>query len=89
MAVGATPRDIVRLILKVAIFPLVAGLLIGLAGSLAVGRVLSSELVRVSAADPSSLVAAGCVLLAAAMLGCWIPLRRALGLDPALALKGE
>src|SRR5579871_3117197 len=89
MAVGATPRDIVQLILRVAIFPLVAGLLIGLAGSLAVGRVLSSELVRVSAADPSSLVAAGCVLLAAAMLGCWIPLRRALGLDPAFALKGE
>ncbi len=89
MAVGATPRDIVQLILKVAMFPLVAGLMIGLAGSLAVSRVLASELVRVSPADPSSLVAAGFVLLAAAILGCWIPLRRALRLDPALALKGE
>lgn len=89
MAVGATPRDIVQLVLKVAMFPLVAGLVIGLAGSLAVSRVLSSELVRVSPADPSSLVAAGSVLLAAAILGCWIPLRHALRLDPALALKGE
>ncbi|HEY6344163.1 MAG TPA: ABC transporter permease [Bryobacteraceae bacterium] len=89
IALGATPHDIVKLVFKIAISPLVAGLIVGLAGSLAVSRVLSSELVRVSSADPSSLAAASSVLLASAILGCWIPLRRAMRLDPALALKRE
>lgn len=89
IAVGAAPHDIARLVFKIALYPLVVGLVIGLAGWLAVSRLLSSELVGVSRADPSSLVAAGSVLLASALVGCWIPLRRALRLDAAVALKGQ
>lgn len=89
IAVGARGRDILKLVLKLAILPLVIGLIIGLAGSLAVNRILSAELVRVSPADPSSFIIACAVLVASAAFGCWIPARRAMRVDPVIALKRE
>jgi putative ABC transport system permease protein len=89
MAVGATARDILKLVFLQGIAPLGIGLLVGLAGSLAATRVLKSELVRVSPSDPITLAIASCVLVLSAMIGCFIPARRAMRVDPVIALRHE
>jgi predicted permease len=89
MAVGAAASDILRLALQQAVLPLGIGLGIGLAASCALNRVLSAELIQVSPADPVSLTAATAVLFLAAALGCWIPARRAMRVDPMVALRYE
>ncbi len=89
MAVGATARDILSLVFRQGMLPLGIGLIIGLAASLAVDRVLTSELVGVSPSDPLTLIVAATVLILAAMLGCWIPARRAMRVDPMEALRHE
>ena len=89
MAVGATARDILKLVFRQGMRPLGIGLAIGLAALFAVGRVLRSELVQVSPTDPITIVVASLVLILAAMLGCWIPARRAMRVDPVVALRDE
>src|SRR5581483_5962602 len=89
MAVGATARDILGLVLREAMLPLGVGLAIGLAGSLAVNRVLKDALVKVAPTDPVTLVVASAVLMVAAALGCLIPARRAIRVDPLVALRHE
>jgi putative ABC transport system permease protein len=89
MAVGASARDILKLVFLQGMLPLGIGLAIGLATSVAVDRVLKSELVRVSPTDPLTLIVAAGVLILAAMLGCWIPARRAMRVDPMEALRHE
>ncbi len=89
MAIGARGPDILKLVLKRGMAPLGAGLTIGLAGSLAVNRLLASMLVQVSPADPMALAGACGVLALAAILGCLIPARRAMGIDPVDALRHE
>ena len=64
-------------------------MVIGLPGALALTRILKSVLVQVSPADPASLVTATLVLSAAAVLGCLIPARRAMRVDPIVALYRE
>jgi ABC-type lipoprotein release transport system permease subunit len=68
---------------------LAIGVVIGLAGALAPTRILKSVLVQVSPADPATLVTATLVLSAAAALGCVIPARRAMRVDPIVALYRE
>jgi ABC-type antimicrobial peptide transport system permease subunit len=65
------------------------GLLIGLVAAFGVTRVLSALLVGVSPTDPLTFGIVGAVLLAAATLGCAIPARRAMRVDPAIALRHE
>jgi putative ABC transport system permease protein len=89
MAVGATARDILKLVFAQGMLPLGSGLVMGLAGSLAVTRVLKSELVQVSSADPVTFAAASAVLVLAAVLGCLIPACRAMRVDPLVALRHE
>jgi putative ABC transport system permease protein len=89
MAIGATARDILTLVLMQALVPLGIGLTFGLAASLAVTRVLTAELVQVSPADPITFVVASAVLMVAATLGCLIPARRAMRVDPVVALRHE
>jgi putative ABC transport system permease protein len=89
MAIGATAGDIRRLVLRQGMLPLGAGLAIGLAGSLGVNRILASELVRVSPGDPLTLALAAAALILAATLGCLIPARRAMRVDPVVALRHE
>jgi putative ABC transport system permease protein len=88
-AMGATRRDIVALVFRQGMFPVGIGLMIGLAGSLAVNRVLQSQLVGVSPYDPTTLIVAIAVLVSSAVLGCWIPARRATKVDPLVALRCE
>ncbi len=89
MAIGATARDILRLVFLQGMLPLAIGLAIGLAASLAVNRLLESQLVQVSPADPITLVVASATLVLSATLGCLIPARRAMRVDPVVALRHE
>jgi hypothetical protein len=87
MAVGATPGNILQLILSQGLAPVAAGLVIGITLSVAVNQLLRSQLVAVSPADPLSLTAATLLLLTSAALGCYLPTRRATQIDPAIALR--
>jgi putative ABC transport system permease protein len=69
--------------------PLGIGLAIGLAASFAVNRVLKAALVQISPADPSTLIVASIVLVLSAALGCSIPARRAMRVNPVAALRHE
>jgi putative ABC transport system permease protein len=89
MAVGASSRDVLALVFKQGMLPLAIGLSIGLIASLAVNRLLKSLLVQVSPSDPISLGVSAGVLILAAALGCWIPARRAMRVDPVVALRHE
>ncbi|HEV3059851.1 MAG TPA: ABC transporter permease [Vicinamibacterales bacterium] len=89
MAIGASARDVVALVLVQGMIPLGAGLAVGLAASLAVNRVLQSVLVQVSPSDPITLAGASTILLVFATLGCLIPARRALRVDPVVALRHD
>ena len=89
MAIGASNARIVRLVFAEGLVPVAIGLTVGLALSLALTSVLKAQLVGVSPADPLTLVLASAVLVVFAMLGCWIPARRAGRVDPIVALRSE
>jgi putative ABC transport system permease protein len=89
IAIGATTRDVVALVLAQGMIPLGIGLTIGLAASLVVNRLLSSLLIQVSPADPVALTVAASMLMLAAILGCLIPARRAMRVDPVVALRHD
>jgi putative ABC transport system permease protein len=88
-ALGATPWDVGRFVFRSAACPLGLGLAIGVVGSLAATYVFRSLLVQVSPGDPAALSLAAIALLIAALLGCVIPARRALRVDPIIALRHE
>ncbi|MFZ3255479.1 MAG: FtsX-like permease family protein, partial [Candidatus Acidiferrales bacterium] len=89
MALGAEPRDVLRLVLRQGLILAVLGLAIGLAASFALTRALSSQLFGISAADPLTFGAVALLLLAVALLACYIPARRAMRTDPMVALRYE
>ena len=89
MAIGGTPNDILKLVFRQGMLPLAIGLAIGLTASFAVNRLLRSMLVQVSPTDPITLVVASTVLILAGTLGCLIPARRAMQVDPVVALRDE
>jgi predicted permease len=89
IAIGATTRDLLALVLRQGMVPLGIGLTIGLAASLAVTPLLKSQLVQVPPVDPLTLVVTSAVLLVAATLGCVVPARRAMRVDPVVALRHD
>jgi len=89
VALGATPRQIVRLVSVQGGVPTVVGLAIGLASALAFERVLASMLYGVTATDPVTLAAVAGLLLIVAAAGMLVPARRAARIDPLAALRGD
>ena len=89
MALGAQPRDIWRLIVGSGARLALAGIAIGLAGALALTRLLSSLLFEVRATDPFTFAAVALLLAAVALLACYVPARRAMRADPMFALRYE
>ena len=83
------PGKIRRLILGEALTPVFAGMAIGLAASLGVNRVLQSQLTGVSPYDAATLSIAPLILLLVATVGCLLPVRRAMRVDPAVALRHD
>ena len=89
VALGAQRRDVLRLIMKEGAKFSFAGIALGLAGAFAVTRLLASELYGVSSVDPLTYLAAAALMLVVALLACYIPTRRAMRVDPLIALREE
>jgi hypothetical protein len=89
IAVGATGRDIILLVLRFAARWTVFGALLGFAGSLFLTRLARGLLFETSPDDPVSFAAAAFVLLLAAFLAAWLPCARASRVDPAVSLRHE
>ena len=89
MALGATPGAIVRGVLGGGVRLVVAGLVTGTVGAVALGRVLATQLVQTSPADPLAFAVAALCLGVALLLALWVPARRASRLDPTVALRSD
>jgi putative ABC transport system permease protein len=89
LALGAAPRRIFGTVLGEGLRQMLLGLTLGLVGAVAAGRVLASRLSGVGAADPLTLGAVVGLLVAAGLLACTVPARRAARLDPMVALRTE
>ena len=89
IALGATPTQATARLLRSGLTLTALGTAIGLAGSLAVARALSSLLFGVSAADPATFIGVPAILVAIAWLACYLPARQARQLDPIRAINAE
>jgi len=87
MALGAQTRDVLRLIGREGFALVVAGIGIGLAGALALTRLMSSLLFGVSPTDTTTFAAVPALLAAVALAACYLPARRAAHVDPTVALR--
>jgi macrolide transport system ATP-binding/permease protein len=89
MALGATPRDVLRMVMGQGLEIVGAGLAVGLALSWVAARAIASGLYGVGAADPAAWGAAVSVMLASAGLANYLPARRAAQVDPSVALRSS
>ena len=89
MALGAHARDVLRMVLGQGLRLTLVGLGLGLAGALALRRLVAGMLYGVGPADPATLAGVALLLLAVAALACYAPTRRAVRVDPAVALRHE
>ncbi len=89
MAVGATRRDILRLVYAQGMRPMLLGMALGLPAAFGVTHILRMALIGVSPGDPLTFAMVVLVLAMAAVLGCAIPARRAVRVDPIVALRYE
>jgi putative ABC transport system permease protein len=89
MALGATPGSVLRMIMGQGLGLVFAGLVIGLAGALALTRLMSTLLFGVTPTDPMTFAGVALVFLIAALLACYVPARRATRIDPLIALRSE
>jgi len=89
VALGATLRDIVTLVLRQGLALVVVGGALGLAAALGLTRYLATLLYGVTPADPATFAVVVGLLLAVALLACWLPARRAAKVDPMTALRAE
>jgi predicted permease len=89
MALGAQTRDVLRLVVRQGMNPVFIGLILGLAATFAVGRLLSAQLYQISPHNPLLLGTTAVILALAALLACLIPARRAILVNPIEALRAE
>jgi ABC-type antimicrobial peptide transport system permease subunit len=89
MALGAARSDVQQIVIAQGMRMVALALAVGLATALAAGRWVRGLLFGVSATDPVTYAVVVGVLLAVALLACWIPARRASAVDPAVALRAE
>src|SRR5439155_16952689 len=89
MALGAARSGVLRLVVAQGARLAALGVAIGIAGAVALSRVLRSLLFGVSATDPLTYGAIASALILVALGACWLPARRAAGVDPVIALRAE
>ena len=89
LALGAEPRDLLRSVLRQGLLLTAAGIVVGVAGALALTRALASLLFEVSATDPIVYGVVALLLVAVALAACYVPARRGARVDPLVALRYE
>jgi predicted permease len=89
MALGAQTADVLRLVVRQGMAPVVLGLITGMVAALALGRLLTTQLYEVSPHNPALLAATAITLGAVALLACFLPARRATFVNPIEALRAE
>jgi putative ABC transport system permease protein len=89
MALGAQPGDVLRLVIRQGLNPVIAGAGCGLLGAFALTRLMTALLFGVGATDLPTFVGVALLLSSVAFLACWIPARRAAKVDPMIALRRE
>lgn len=89
MALGAQSSDVLRMVIRTGLRLVVLGAAIGLLVSVALARILATQLWGVSPYDPWTLTFVPAVLLLTGLLACWLPARRAARVDPLVALRYE
>jgi predicted permease len=89
IALGATPRAVARAVVARGLVLSVLGLAIGLVASVWATKLIKSTLYGVTGTDALSYAATGALLLAVSILACLIPMRRAMAVDPVIAMRGE
>lgn len=89
IALGASPGNVVRLVVGEGTLLALIGLTLGLGGAYFVGRAMKSVLYEVGAMDPLSVVLVALILLLSALFACYVPARRAMRVDPLVALRQE
>ncbi len=89
MALGAQQKDVMQMVVGQAIRLTLTGTVMGLAGAWAVTRLMSTLLFGVSASDPSTFIGVALLLGAVSLLACYVPARRAMRVDPMVALRYE
>lgn len=89
MALGAEGSDVLGMVIRMGLRLVGMGVGLGLIASVALGRVIETQLWGVSAYDPWTLVSVPLVLLLTGLMACWLPARRASRVDPIVALRYE
>jgi ABC-type antimicrobial peptide transport system permease subunit len=89
MALGAQASDVLAMVVRMGLGLVAAGVGLGLLASLALGRIIATQVWGVSAYDPWTFTCVPVVLLATGVLACWLPARRAARVDPLVALRYE
>jgi ABC-type antimicrobial peptide transport system permease subunit len=89
MALGARPRAVFAMVLQQGLRPALLGLVIGVAGAVALGRLMSGMLYGVGATDGATFAVVAVVLLTVTVGACLVPARRAVRVDPLEAMRAE
>ena len=89
MALGAQGGDVLGMVIRMGLRLVGIGVGIGILASLAIGRVIATQLWGVSAYDPWTLASVAVLLLITGLLACWVPASRAAHVDPLVALRYE
>jgi ABC-type antimicrobial peptide transport system permease subunit len=89
MALGAGSADVLKLVVGEGMRAALIGMTLGLPGAYLVGKTLKGMLYKVGALDVRALIGVAIVLLASALLACYVPARRATKIDPLAALRQE
>ena len=87
LALGAQPGDVLRIVLGQGARLVIVGLAIGTLASLALTRMMTTLLFGIGTRDPMTFAAVGVLLAAVSLLACYIPARRAMRVDPVVALR--
>jgi putative ABC transport system permease protein len=89
LALGARPDQVIGLVVRHGLVPVVLGVVLGLGGAWLLRSLLESQLYRIAAHDPWTMTGAAMLFLVIALLACWVPARRTSRVDPVSVLRAE